>query len=608
VIVVLDEIFDSLQRQILEPPPENGGALLGPHGIPAVTQFLFDSDAQTSSSTYLPSEDLTRRVAHSEKEQNLEFKGVIHSHPGTLDRPSGPDREAVAKGLEINPQLGYFLLPIVNQIRVEGCLPEHVMPFHTGKITWHVGYPRRQGAPLITEINADVMPVQADMNALAKFLGVEYEQAGGSVELEGRMFIRRHLHFDEDSELIFLFGFDYPASPPIVLCSIQGEEVRQLNLDWPVTTAREKRMLTAMARHFDGGMGKRRNYTKAWGPTRDMLITRDNARGLRAGWTSAYTPLDAGEKSHDLALAMKLRTKGLVEEEASRKSITVFGLGSVGSYIAEQLVRNGVNSLTLIDNDTVDAPNLSRTCYSIRDVGLPKTDALARHLLNISPEAEIQTHSRLVQEFDADELSAIIEDSSLTVGATDDIDAQRLLNRFAYFHQRPAVYCALYQAASAGEIYLSVPGKSPCYLCATGFRKALVQGNPNLQRNTDYGTGRLEAEVALSANIHHVTSAAVSLILSILSPQNSKLHQLAEDALQSGKHYIIMGMEPDNRLFHSIFENTPGQHAYQSMWASVEKAENCPVCGDMKTRVNPLKMKLQSASAETLRRKSADVS
>ena len=77
-----------------------------------------------------------------------------------------------------------------------------------------------------------------------------------------------------------------------------------------------------------------------------------------------------------------LRTQMLLGGDAMnqlhRSHVAVFGLGGVGSYAVEALVRSGVGELTLIDDDTVSPTNLNRQLEALHStVGQNKTDALA---------------------------------------------------------------------------------------------------------------------------------------------------------------------------------------------------------------------------------------
>lgn len=87
-----------------------------------------------------------------------------------------------------------------------------------------------------------------------------------------------------------------------------------------------------------------------------------------------------------------LRTQMLLGDEAmarlARSHVAVFGLGGVGSYAVEALVRSGVGELTLIDDDSVSVTNLNRQLEALHStVGQSKTDALAARCRDINPGA-----------------------------------------------------------------------------------------------------------------------------------------------------------------------------------------------------------------------------
>lgn len=78
-------------------------------------------------------------------------------------------------------------------------------------------------------------------------------------------------------------------------------------------------------------------------------------------------------------------------ERLKNSHAAVFGLGGVGSWCAEALCRAGVGRITLIDQDTVGESNINRQlCALYSTVGLPKAEAVAARLRDISPECEIR--------------------------------------------------------------------------------------------------------------------------------------------------------------------------------------------------------------------------
>ena len=74
----------------------------------------------------------------------------------------------------------------------------------------------------------------------------------------------------------------------------------------------------------------------------------------------------------------------------SEVRVILFGVGGVGSWCAEGLVRSGVRHLTLVDADRISASNVNRQLMALpRTVGQVKVEALRERLLEIAPDAEI---------------------------------------------------------------------------------------------------------------------------------------------------------------------------------------------------------------------------
>ena len=77
-------------------------------------------------------------------------------------------------------------------------------------------------------------------------------------------------------------------------------------------------------------------------------------------------------------------------ERLREKRVILFGVGGVGSWAAECLIRTGLTHLTIVDGDMVQASNINRQLPATRaTIGRPKVEALRERLLEIHPEAEI---------------------------------------------------------------------------------------------------------------------------------------------------------------------------------------------------------------------------
>lgn len=91
------------------------------------------------------------------------------------------------------------------------------------------------------------------------------------------------------------------------------------------------------------------------------------------------------------------RTELLFGKEAMDKlagsKVAVFGIGGVGGYVCEALVRSGVGAFDLIDDDKVCLTNLNRQIIATRStVGKYKTDVMRDRMLDINPIVEVEVH------------------------------------------------------------------------------------------------------------------------------------------------------------------------------------------------------------------------
>lgn len=78
-------------------------------------------------------------------------------------------------------------------------------------------------------------------------------------------------------------------------------------------------------------------------------------------------------------------------EKLASSTVAVFGIGGVGSYIAEALARGGVGHLILCDNDVVSVSNINRQLIALHStVGQPKVEVMARRILDINPQANVE--------------------------------------------------------------------------------------------------------------------------------------------------------------------------------------------------------------------------
>ena len=106
------------------------------------------------------------------------------------------------------------------------------------------------------------------------------------------------------------------------------------------------------------------------------------------------------------------RTELLIGKEAIKKlnkaKVAIFGIGGVGSFVVEGLVRVGIENFILIDNDKICLTNLNRQLIAThKTVGKYKVEVAKERILEINPNAKVETH----QEFFMPESKEILDET-----------------------------------------------------------------------------------------------------------------------------------------------------------------------------------------------------
>ena len=102
------------------------------------------------------------------------------------------------------------------------------------------------------------------------------------------------------------------------------------------------------------------------------------------------------------------RTELLLGKEAMEKlfssRVAIFGIGGVGGYVCEALVRSGVRAFDLIDDDKVCLTNLNRQIIATRKtIGKYKAEVMKERILEINPDADVRVHKCFYLPENADE-------------------------------------------------------------------------------------------------------------------------------------------------------------------------------------------------------------
>lgn len=110
-------------------------------------------------------------------------------------------------------------------------------------------------------------------------------------------------------------------------------------------------------------------------------------------------------------------------ENLQTKKVAVFGLGGVGSYVVEALVRNGIGEIVLVDHDKIDITNLNRQLYALHStIGMNKVDVAKRRCLDINPNLKITTYQQFYLPDQG--MEDIFSDCDFVVDAIDTVKAK----------------------------------------------------------------------------------------------------------------------------------------------------------------------------------------
>lgn len=128
------------------------------------------------------------------------------------------------------------------------------------------------------------------------------------------------------------------------------------------------------------------------------------------------------------------RTQSLIGKDAMEKlraaNVLIFGLGGVGSYAAEALVRSGVGAITAVDGDDIAQSNINRQLIALKStVGMGKAEAAKMRAEDINPEINFSAVKLFYSPDTADEID--FSPFSYVIDAVDTVTAKLLIIRRA---------------------------------------------------------------------------------------------------------------------------------------------------------------------------------
>lgn len=238
------------------------------------------------------------------------------------------------------------------------------------------------------------------------------------------------------------------------------------------------------------------------------------------------------------------------------KKVLLVGAGSLGSYVALELVKNGVRSLKIYDGDILVEENVLRWAFAAFGIGMSKSKLLEIQLSMLHPEIHVEGISR---DIDSNTLAKEAKEADLIVFTIGSSDQQLLFNKTLHNEKCniPVLYAWLEAGGKYSHILVVNYGKRGCYECLfTDDEGQLVNNRALLSKNDIQddliirnGCGGTRAAYGTTVLLR-TTSALLDSICKVLDGS------IAEN--------ILMNITPDNLYVSS----------------GLIPMEGCTCCGD----------------------------
>ncbi len=148
-------------------------------------------------------------------------------------------------------------------------------------------------------------------------------------------------------------------------------------------------------------------------------------------------------------------------DKVAEAKVLVVGAGALGNEVVKNLALMGVGYILVIDFDTIEAANLSRSVlFRETDSGRKKSEVVAARAKELNPQTRIQyLHGDVTTELGL----GIIRRMDVMIGCLDNREARLAVNRFAYWMGKPWVDGAIQELLGLVRVFL--PGQGACYEC-----------------------------------------------------------------------------------------------------------------------------------------------
>ncbi len=236
------------------------------------------------------------------------------------------------------------------------------------------------------------------------------------------------------------------------------------------------------------------------------------------------------------------------QKKIQQSTVTLVGLGALGSVAATSLAMAGVGTLILVDLDTIEMSNLNRQLlFRAADIGKPKVKVCAQVLQEINPDVNVIALYMPIEKAPRH----VLEASTVILEGLDTFQARRWVNSFAVGANIPLISGGIY--SFFGNLQVIIPQETPCLEC-----QSLIPEEELQKACTPFGEVRKETRPTESEEEYIPYVSSVSFVLGGLMAQEALKVILRLPPL---KEYLFWDAEAE------LFTSVP-----------LERREDCIVC------------------------------
>ena len=279
------------------------------------------------------------------------------------------------------------------------------------------------------------------------------------------------------------------------------------------------------------------------------------------------------------------RNQGIVEKDRMTvKQAIIAGTGSGGFKVGLELVRAGIGSLIVADNDIFAYHNVCRHECGIHDVGRYKVDCFIERAADINPNCKVYVFRDLIQHVDPAELEKAIWKDSIVLCCADNRHCAYVCNELvADKYKIPMIAAGCGPRASTGEVFYYKPDSGmPCYTCAYGDDKGVDYTDHAVRRRfyaTEAELEKLHFQPGMYLDIQLTALFEAKLAIDLLMENEEGYEPKLLPYINQCTVLLNFPVDPEINPYMYLFGKEGERKPITWKTGPAKKNESCSYCG-----------------------------